>query len=82
MDAFVIEGTTLKGLTDYGKTLNSIVLPDTITAIGYSAFYECTGFDQNKDFYTMLLNQPDMKHELMDMFLSDIYQSYQMGVTK
>ena len=40
------------------------------------------GLDQNKDFYTMLLNQPDMKHELMDMFLSDIYQSYQTGVTK
>ena len=40
------------------------------------------GLDQNKDFYTMLLNQPDMKHELIDMFLSDIYQSYQAGVAK
>ena len=34
------------------------------------------GLDQNKDFYTMLLNQPDMKHELMDMFLSDVYTSF------
>ena len=30
----------------------------------------------NKDFHTMLLNQPDMKHELMDMFLSDVYTSF------
>lgn len=35
------------------------------------------GLDQNQDFYTMLLNQTDMKYELMDMFLSDVYQSYQ-----
>lgn len=40
------------------------------------------GLDQNQDFYTMLLNQPDLKHELLDMFLSDVYQSYQTGVTK
>lgn len=40
------------------------------------------GLDQNQDFYTMLLNQPDLKHELLDMFLSDVYQSYQTGATK
>ena len=40
------------------------------------------GLDQNQDFYTMLLNQKDLKHELLDMFLSDVYQSYQTGVTK
>lgn len=33
------------------------------------------GIGQNKDFYTMLLNHPVMKHELMDMFLLDVYQS-------
>ena len=42
LDAFVIEGTTLKKLTDYGKTLGSIVLPDTITTIGEYAFENCT----------------------------------------
>lgn len=42
LDAFVIEETTLKGLTDYGKTLGSIVLPDTITTIGEYAFEVCT----------------------------------------
>ena len=41
-EPFVIEGTTLKGLTDYGKTLGSIVLPDTITTIGNNAFANCT----------------------------------------
>ena len=40
------------------------------------------GLDQNQDFYTMLLNQPDLKHELLDMFVSDVYQSYQTGATK
>ena len=43
LDAFVIEGTILKELTDYGKTLVSIVLPDTITTIGEYAFEDCTG---------------------------------------
>ena len=42
LDAFVIEGTTLKGLTDYGQRLGSIVLPDTITTIGEYAFEDCT----------------------------------------
>ena len=37
------------------------------------------GLDQNQDFFTMLLNQEDMKHELLDMFVSDVYQSYQAG---
>lgn len=40
------------------------------------------GLDQNQDFFTMLLNQPDMKHELMDMFVYDVYQSYQAGKNK
>ena len=40
------------------------------------------GLDQNQDFYTMLLKQPHLKHELLDMFLSDVYQSYQTEVTK
>ena len=42
LDAFVIEGTTLKGLTDYGQRLGSIVLPDTITTIGEYALEDCT----------------------------------------
>ena len=42
LDAFVIEGTTLKGLTDYGQRLESIVLPDTITTIGEYVFEDCT----------------------------------------
>ena len=42
LDAFVIEGTTLKELTDYGETLGSIVLPDTITTLGEYAFENCT----------------------------------------
>ena len=42
LDVFVIEGTTLKELTDYGETLGSIVLPDTITTLGEYAFENCT----------------------------------------
>ena len=41
LDAFVIEGTTLKGLTDYGQRLGSIVLPNNISSIGEEAFRFC-----------------------------------------
>ena len=41
LDAFVIEGTTLKGLTDYGQRLGSIVLPNNISSIGEEAFKFC-----------------------------------------
>lgn len=40
------------------------------------------GLDQNQDFFTMLLNHSDMKKELLDMFVSDVYQSYQAGNKK
>ncbi|MBQ3235237.1 MAG: leucine-rich repeat domain-containing protein [Clostridia bacterium] len=37
-DVFIIEGTTVTGLTEYGKSLSEIVVPETVTAIGDSAF--------------------------------------------
>ena len=42
MDAFVLNGTKLKGLTAYGESLTSIIIPNNITAIGESAFGNCT----------------------------------------
>ena len=36
--AVIIEGTTLTGLTEYGKTLSRIVIPDGVTSIGKGAF--------------------------------------------
>ena len=39
--AVVIEDTTLIGLTKYGKTLSRIVIPDSVTSIGESAFSYC-----------------------------------------
>ena len=41
LDAFVIEGTILKGLTAYGQRLGSIVLPNNISSIGEEAFRFC-----------------------------------------
>ena len=38
---FVIEGTTITGLTDYGKTLSTITIPDSVTDIGFEAFINC-----------------------------------------
>ena len=40
-EIFVIQDTVLKGLTDYGKTLTLINIPEGITEIGENAFYEC-----------------------------------------
>ena len=37
--AVIIEGTTLTGLTEYGKTLSRIVIPDGLTSIGDMAFF-------------------------------------------
>ena len=34
------------------------------------------GLEQNKEFFTMLLNDNEIKHQLMDMFVSDVYHSY------
>ena len=42
MDAFVLNGTKLKGLTAYGESLTSIIIPNNITAIGEAAFGNCT----------------------------------------
>lgn len=39
---FVIEGTVVKGLTEYGKTLHILQVPDGITEIGARAFENCT----------------------------------------
>lgn len=36
----------------------------------------CEGLEQNKDFYSLLLNNDEIKHEFMDIFLSDVYVSY------
>ena len=41
MDAFVLNGTKLKGLTAYGESLTSIIIPNKITAIGEYAFEDC-----------------------------------------
>ncbi|MDE6471506.1 MAG: leucine-rich repeat domain-containing protein [Clostridia bacterium] len=38
--AVIIEGTTLTGLTEYGKTLSRIVIPDGVTSIGDGAFLD------------------------------------------
>ena len=42
-DVFFVEGTTLKGLTDYGKTLDTIKIPYGVTDIGEGAFEDCSG---------------------------------------
>lgn len=44
--AFIFEGGTVKGLTDYGKTLDKIHIPqtingETVTSIGEYAFKDC-----------------------------------------
>jgi len=44
---FTVSGNEITGLTDYGKTLSEILIPETIdeteiTSIGNSAFYQCT----------------------------------------
>ena len=39
--AVVVEETTLTGLTEYGKTLSRIVVPDGVTSIGEMAFANC-----------------------------------------
>ncbi|MGN0907362.1 MAG: leucine-rich repeat domain-containing protein [Bullifex sp.] len=39
--AFIINGRTLKGLTEYGQTLEKIEIPDNITSIGSEAFRNC-----------------------------------------
>ncbi len=38
---FIIEGTVVKGLTDYGKTLYHLEVPEGVTEIGASAFKDC-----------------------------------------
>ncbi len=38
---FIIEGTVVKGLTDYGKTLYQLEVPEGVTEIGASAFKNC-----------------------------------------
>ena len=34
------------------------------------------GLEQNKKFYSLLLNNKEIKHEFLDLFLSDVYESY------
>lgn len=34
------------------------------------------GLEQNKEFYSLLLNNKEIKHEFLDLFLSDVYESY------
>ncbi len=48
--AFIVEGSTIIGLTDYGKTLTEIVIPKkidgvTITSIGERAFFLCLSLE-------------------------------------
>ena len=38
---FIIEGTTVTGLTEYGKTLYQLEVPEGITCLGASAFKDC-----------------------------------------
>lgn len=42
-DVFVVKGNILTGLTDYGKTLETIVIPTGVTKIGKAAFESCGG---------------------------------------
>ena len=39
---FEIDGTEITGLTEYGKTFKSIVIPSHITTIATKAFEDCT----------------------------------------
>ena len=32
------------------------------------------GYEQNKDFFTLLLDNDEIKRELMQIFLEDVYQ--------
>ncbi len=34
------------------------------------------GLEQNKEFYSLLLDNKEIKHEFLDLFLSDVYESY------
>ena len=33
------------------------------------------GLEQNQEFFTLLLKQPELQKELLGLFLSDIYKS-------
>lgn len=37
------------------------------------------GLDQNLDFFSMLLNQPEIKSQLLGMFVEDVYRSCRTG---
>jgi len=39
----------------------------------------CDVLDQNKNFYSLLLNNNEIKHELLDIFLEEVYHSYIMN---
>ena len=40
------------------------------------------GLEQNKEFYSLLLDNKEIKHEFLDLFMSDVYESYNKDKNK